>query len=188
MTEDRHEDILSRMGAILSQGIINAAGRNATISLTTRDGNLRQNAIVGLMMFMQHWYWYPMLNFLSLALTPTALIGLNKNLKVPKTFKCVSNSKPSTYKYPEFIKVDKDKKKEKVTTAVLSTTTKAKARKDRKDGKTGEKDVEMSTPKKEDKEMANEEGAPAEEEEKKIEEPVIEPDFQELNNPSRVVK
>jgi 26S proteasome regulatory subunit N2 len=41
MINDKHEDILSRMGAILSQGIINAAGRNATISLTTRDGNLR---------------------------------------------------------------------------------------------------------------------------------------------------
>lgn len=41
MIEDKHEEILSRMGAILSQGIINAAGRNATISLTTKDGNLR---------------------------------------------------------------------------------------------------------------------------------------------------
>lgn len=41
MIDDRHEDILSRMGAILSQGIINAGGRNVTISLTTRDGNLR---------------------------------------------------------------------------------------------------------------------------------------------------
>lgn len=66
------------------------------------------------MMFMQHWYWYPMLNFISLAITPTALVGLNKNLKVPKSFKCISNAKPSTYKYPEFIKIDKDKKKEKV--------------------------------------------------------------------------
>jgi len=137
MIEDKHEEVLSRMGAILSQGIINAAGRNATISMMTRDGNLRQNAIVGMMMFMQHWYWYPMLNFLSLTLMPTALIGLNKNLKVPKSFKCISNAKLSTYKYPEFIKIDKDKKKEKVTTAVLSTSVKAKARKDRKEGKTG---------------------------------------------------
>jgi 26S proteasome regulatory subunit N2 len=53
-----------------------------------------------------------MMNFMSLALTPTALIGLNKNLKVPKNFKCISNAKPSTFKYPEFIKIDKDKKKE----------------------------------------------------------------------------
>jgi len=51
MINDKHEDILSRMGAILSVGIINAAGRNATISLTTRDGNLRQNAVIGLIMF-----------------------------------------------------------------------------------------------------------------------------------------
>lgn len=195
MIDDRHEDILSRMGAILSQGIINAAGRNATISLTTRDGNLRQNAIVGIMMFMQHWYWYPMMNFLNLALTPTALIGLNKNLKVPKSFKCTSNAKPSTYKYPEFIKLDKDKKKEKVATAVLSTTTKAKARKDRKEGKTADAEVPSSpSPKKNeggeaDKEMTNEEKKDGEEEKKeemKLPEP--EQDFQELKNPTRVLK
>jgi hypothetical protein len=47
-------------------------------------------------------------------LTPTALIGLNKDLKVPKSFKCVSNAKPSTFKYPEFMVKDADKKKEKV--------------------------------------------------------------------------
>lgn len=194
MIEDRHEDILSRMGAILSQGIINAAGRNATISLTTRDGNLRQNAIVGVMMFMQHWYWYPMMNFLNLALTPTALIGLNKNLKVPKSFKCISNAKASTYKYPEFIKLDKDKKKEKVTTAVLSTTTKAKARKDRKEGKTTDAEAASSaTPKKTDadadKEMTNEEKKDGEEEKKdEVKEAEPEQDFQELKNPSRVLK
>jgi len=135
------------------------------------------------MMFMQHWYWYPMLNFLNLALTPTALIGLNKDLKVPKTFKCVSNAKPSTYKYPEFIKVDKDKKKEKIVTATLSTTAKAKARKDRKEGKTAD-EPPSATPK--DAEMADEDKK--EEEEEKKEEPVVEPDFQELNNPSRVLK
>lgn len=32
---------LSRMGAIIANGILNAAGRNSTISLTTNDGNLR---------------------------------------------------------------------------------------------------------------------------------------------------
>ena len=186
MIEDKHEDILSRMGAILSQGILNAAGRNATISLITRDGNLRQNAIVGMMMFMQHWYWYPMLNFLNLTLTPTALIGLNKDLKVPKGFKPVSNAKPSLYKYPEMVVIEKDKKKEMVKTVELSTTTKAKARKDRKQGKTGEPDTPTPT-KIVDKEMADEE-------EKKEEAPKndqiveAEPDFQQLKNPSRVLK
>jgi 26S proteasome regulatory subunit N2 len=121
-----------------------------------------------------------MLNFLTLTLTPTALIGLDKNLKVPKSFKCISNSKPSTYQYPEFIKIDKDKKKEKVTTAVLSTTTKAKARKDRKEGKTG---VDADpTPVNKDAKMDGEEEK--KEEEKKEEEP----SFQELKNPTRVLK
>lgn len=194
MIEDKHEDILSRMGAILSQGIINAAGRNATISLTTRDGNLRQNAIIGMMMFTQHWYWYPMQNFLALCLAPTALIGLNKNLKVPKNFKCVMNAKPSRFKYPEFIKNDKDQKKEKVTQAVLSTQNKAKARKDRREGKTkapgepdtptpvktGDKDVDMTSEKK-DKDGAEKN----EVEEDKAEE---EPNHAVLKNPSRVLK
>lgn len=109
--EDKHEEILTRMGAILSSGIINAAGRNATISLTTRDGSVRQNAVVGLVMFMQHWYWYPLLNFLSLSLTPTALIGVSEGLKVPKSFSFVSDAKPSTFKYPDFLKKEEGKEK-----------------------------------------------------------------------------
>ena len=132
MIEDKHEEVLSRMGAILAQGIINSAGRNATITLTTRDGNLRQNSIVGLVLFLQYWYWYPLLNALSLSLTPTALIGVNEDLKVPKSFTVVSQAKPSVYKYPEFLKKEEAKQGEKVSTAVLSTTVKVKARAGRK--------------------------------------------------------
>ena len=210
MTSDRNEELLSRMGSIISNGIINAAGRNATISLTTRDGNIRQNAITGLVLFMQHWYWYPMLNFVTLALTPTAMIAVNKDLKVPKSFQVKLNAKPSLFKYPDFLKKEEGKTKEKVETAVLSTTAKVKARVDRKKVKEGG-DVEMSeagTPvqkqdsaakkpeeekkgedtkmdvdeesKKKDGEEEKKEG----EEEKKEEEPTE----AILKNPSRVVK
>lgn len=176
MIEDKHEELLSRMGAILSQGIINAAGRNATISLTTRDGGLRQNAVVGLVLFLQHWYWYPLLNFISLALTPTALIGVNENLKVPKSFSIVSNAKPSTYKYPDFLKKEEGKGKEKVETAVLSTTAKVKARNVRKNAKDG---GVPETPKEEEKKAGDAEMVDEEKkkEEEKAKEPVVEPDF-----------
>ena len=40
-----------------------------------------------------------MMNFLSLALTPTALIGLNKNLKVPKNFKCTWDVAEPVFKH-----------------------------------------------------------------------------------------
>jgi len=140
------------------------------------------------MLFAQHWYWYPMLNFLNLALTPTAIIGINDKLKVPKSFKSISNAKPSVYKYPEMLKADDNKKKEKVTVAVLSTTDKAKARKARKEGKNPD---EPATPVvKPDAEMTNEEGKKDGDEEKKEEDKKEEPepDFQELKNPSRVLK
>jgi 26S proteasome regulatory subunit N2 len=124
----RKGQTLTLMGSIIANGIINAAGRNATISLTTRDGNVRHNAITGMVLFLQYWFWYPMLNFLTLTLTPNSLIALNKDLKVPKSFEIKLNAKPSLFDYPEFLKKDSDKKKEKIETAVLSTTAKVKAR------------------------------------------------------------
>lgn len=165
--ESHTDDILTRMGAILATGIINCGGRNASISLKTRDGNLRQNAIIGMVMFTQYWYWYPCLNFLTLAMSPTALIGLNEDLKVPKSFEFVSNAKPSTFAYPEMLKKEVEEVKEKVETAKLSTTAKVAQRKKR--GTTDTTSVKPVEEKK-DEEMAD---ATAEkvEEEKKPEQP-----------------
>lgn len=129
-------------------------------------------SVIGMALFLQHWYWYPLLNFLSLTLSPTALVGLDENLKVPKSFKVVSKAKPSLYKYPEFLKREENKKEEKVTTAVLSTTAKVKAK------KKGDEGMQVETPAEEAKQ----------EEEKKPEEEVKEePEFQVLANPSRVL-
>jgi 26S proteasome regulatory subunit N2 len=102
------------------------------------------------------------LNFLSLALTPTALIGVNENLKVPKSFQAISNAKPSLYKYPDFLKKEEGKEKEKVETAVLSTTAKVKARVGRKQKADGAAETPSAAPAKEeekkgDVEMADEE-------------------------------
>ena len=50
-----------------------------------------------------------MLNFISLALTPTTLIAVNQKLKVPKSFKITVKATPSTYKYPELMKKKEEK-------------------------------------------------------------------------------
>ena len=42
-------------------------------------------SIVGIFVFTQFWYWFPMSHFLSLAFTPTAVIGLNDDLKVSQS-------------------------------------------------------------------------------------------------------
>ncbi|CAO3682175.1 unnamed protein product [Umbelopsis ramanniana] len=124
---DKHEDSMAKFGAVLSQGIIDAGGRNVTISLLSRTGHTNMPAIVGMAVFTQFWYWYPLTHFLSLAFTPTAIIGLNKDIKIPQ-FEFLSNAKPSLYAYPPAIKPPTTTVVEKVATAVLSTTAKTKAR------------------------------------------------------------
>ncbi|XP_046557496.1 LOW QUALITY PROTEIN: 26S proteasome non-ATPase regulatory subunit 1-like [Haliotis rubra] len=205
---DKHEDVMAKFGAILAQGIIDAGGRNATVSLQSRTGHTNMEAVVGLLVFCQYWFWYPLTHFLSLSFTPNCVVGLNSDLKMPKIeFK--SNAKPSTFAYPPPLEEKSTKTKEKVETAVLSITAKQKKKdaekqKDEKmevdeekkdEGK--EKDVEMKeekpeakkkeSDKKDDKkEEKKEEEKEKEEKEKKEKEP--EPTFEMMANPARVMK
>ncbi len=123
----KHEDALARFGAVVGQGIIDAGGRNVTISMISRSGNMNMSSIVGMALFTQFWYWFPLTHMLSLAFTPTALIGLNKDLKMAK-FEFISKARPSLFAYPPPTKEPTEEKVEKVASAVLSTTAKAKAR------------------------------------------------------------
>ena len=107
ITSDKLEDSVAKFGAILAQGIIDAGnvtalfeylldvsgdcnnlyigGRNVTVSLQSRTGHTHMPTVVGLLVFSQFWFWYPLSLFLSLAFTPTAVIGLNSNLQVGRT-------------------------------------------------------------------------------------------------------
>uniref|UniRef100_A0A1I8HYZ4 26S proteasome non-ATPase regulatory subunit 1 n=1 Tax=Macrostomum lignano TaxID=282301 RepID=A0A1I8HYZ4_9PLAT len=128
---DKHEDVMAKHGAILGLGIVDAGGRNVTISLQTRTGQSNMAAAVGVLVFQQFWYWYPLTHFLCLAFTPTSLIGLNKALEMPQV-QFRSNAKPSTFDYPPPLVTQVEKKKEKVETAVLSITAKQKRKEQEK--------------------------------------------------------
>ncbi|XP_062521379.1 26S proteasome non-ATPase regulatory subunit 1-like [Corticium candelabrum] len=187
---DKLEDIMARFGAILAQGIIDAGGRNVTISLQSRTGHTHMMSVVGTLVFTQFWYWFPMAHFLSLAFTPTAIIGLNSELKMPKLDFC-SSARPSLYAYPAPLQAPKEKEREKVATAVLSITAKARAKaKKAEEGKSNEAmdtdqdagnsdAVEEAVDKVEEKEKDKEIG------EEKEKEP--EPLFEMLANPARVI-
>jgi 26S proteasome regulatory subunit N2 len=124
---DRHEDAMAKFGCALALGIIDAGGRNCTIGLQTPTGNLNMAAIVGMAVFTQYWYWFPLTHFLSLSFTPTAVIGLDQELEVP-SFKFYSNTRPSMYDYPPDAEVKAEEAPEKIKTAVLSTTAQDKRR------------------------------------------------------------
>lgn len=79
---DKHDDPMARFGAALGQGLIDAGGRNVTISLQSRAGSRNTSAIVGMVLFCQFWYWYPLAHCACLAFEPTGIIGLDENLKV----------------------------------------------------------------------------------------------------------
>lgn len=90
--------------------------------------------VVGMVLFLQYWYWYPLELFLSLAFSPTMMIGLNKDFDMPKNFSVKCAAPPSMFSYPK-IEEKKEEKKEKVVTAVLSTTAKTRAREARKEAR-----------------------------------------------------
>lgn len=125
---DRHEDAMAKFGAALALGIIDAGGRNCTIGLQTQTGNLNMTAIVGMAVFTQYWYWFPLTHFLSLSFTPTAIIGVDQDLEIP-SFKFYSATRPSMFDYPPEVEVKTEEAPEKIKTAVLSTTAQAKRRK-----------------------------------------------------------
>merc|ERR1719357_1637599 len=182
---DKHEDVMAKFGAILAQGIIDSGGRNVTVSLQSRTGHTNMLGVVGMLVFTQYWYWFPLSHFLSLAFQPTAIIGLNSNLDMPVAqFK--SSAKPSTYGYTPNIEEKKKEDKEKVATAVLSITAKQKKKNAEKGKKDGEEKMDIDTEKKEDKKEKKEVDEDKKEVEEKKKEP--EPNFEMLSNPARVMK
>lgn len=98
-----------------------------------------------MVIFTQFWYWFPFSHFLSLSLTPKALIGVNSDLKVPKGFSMNCNGKLSQFDYPPFLKTETKEVKKEAQKVDLSTTAKAKARAAKKaHDKEGGMDIEPS--------------------------------------------
>ncbi|KAL8822578.1 MAG: hypothetical protein Q9191_006686 [Dirinaria sp. TL-2023a] len=129
---DRHEDAMTKFGSAISLGIIDAGGRNCTISLQTQTGNLNMGGIVGMAVFIQYWYWFPLTHFLSLSFAPTSITAIDQDLEIPN-FKFYSATRPSLFDYPPEQEAKTEDAPEKVKTAVLSTTAQAKRRAQKKE-------------------------------------------------------
>ncbi|CAK9155325.1 unnamed protein product [Ilex paraguariensis] len=191
---DKHEDTMSKMGAILASGILDAGGRNVTIMLLSKTKHDKITAVVGLAVFSQFWYWYPLIYFISLSFSPTAFIGLNYDLKVPR-FEFLSHAKPSLFEYPKPTTTPSTTSAVKLPTAVLSTSARFKARASKKEAEHKANSEKSSAPESSSvgtnpgkgKSSSDKDGdsmhvdGPVE---KKAEQ---EPSFEILTNPARVV-
>lgn len=155
--KNKHEDALAKFGATLAQGIIDAGGRNVTINLENSQTNtLNVKAIVGFTVFAQSWYWFPLAHFLSLSFSPTSIIAVREDLKVPQ-FSINVHTKPDLFQYPPKFEESKEKQPDKIATAVLSTTARAKARAKKNQAKKQEGDDDKMEVEKETAETAKSE-------------------------------
>ncbi|XP_033208959.1 26S proteasome non-ATPase regulatory subunit 1 isoform X2 [Belonocnema kinseyi] len=205
---DKHEDVMAKFGAILAQGIIDAGGRNVTVSLQSRTGHTNMLAVVGALVFTQYWYWYPLAHCLALAFTPTCLIALNAQLKMPK-LEVRSNARPSVYAYPAPLEEKKREEREKVTTAVLSIAARARRRESERRARDSHEKMDVDVPTTETKEAAESKDSASkdkdekkkdkedkdskekkgkDEKEEKPEKKESEPTFEILQNPARVLR
>ncbi|KAL7129237.1 hypothetical protein ABFS83_13G051700 [Erythranthe nasuta] len=161
---DEWEETMSKMGAILATGIIDAGGRNVTIKLMSKTKYDRMTAVIGLAVFTQYWYWHPLLHFISLAFSTTAFIGLDYELNMPR-FQFLSHAEPSLFEYPKPT-VPITTTPVKLPTAILSTSSRRRVRPGKKENeKADSMQVDSSTEKKSEPE----------------------PSFEILDNPARVV-
>ena len=175
---------MTKMGAVMAQGIVDAGGRNVTIGLRARSGFPRMTAVVSMLVFTQYWYWYPLSYFVSLTFVPTAFIGLDATLKDSPHCSVTSHCKPRCSRTPRPPRRRTRRTRAK-SQAVLSTTAKAQAKAARRDAekRAAGEDVAMETEEAEKKE-APETG----DEEKKPEDETKppEPSKEELENPGAV--
>jgi len=133
LVKDKYPSTLTKVGAIIAAGIMDAGGRNCAVALQSSSGFLKHSACAGMALWVQSWYWYPMFHFFSLALTPTVLIGLNSNFDMPTDFSVICSGSPDLFAYPPLTTEKQETKKERVATAILSTTLKHKVREKAKD-------------------------------------------------------
>ncbi|OII72697.1 RPN2 26s proteasome regulatory subunit [Cryptosporidium ubiquitum] len=127
---DKHEHIATRFGAILGLGLMDAGGRNVKASLFSRnEESLRAQSVAGFSLFFQFWFWFPLVHCISLSYIPTYIVGLDDQLRVPKSFSMQCNSAKEKFDYPKSFSLDKNEDKKVVVTAVLSTASKKKSKK-----------------------------------------------------------
>merc|ERR1712137_1437217 len=163
-----------------------------SFDLGSKNGFTKMTSAVGAALWLQHWYWFPMMHMFSLAITPTFTIGLNKDFKYPKSCEIKCNSKPSLFAYPKRLEEKKEEKKKRVETVTLSTTPKEKARLARKKAKEdGDEVMEEETPEVKEEvkdEPMDESKEEATEEKKQKKKRESEPLSYRLSNPCRITK
>ena len=94
----------------MSKGLVDLGGKNCVINLVSNTGENKMKSVIGMCLFTQYYYWFPMIHMLNLSVYPTFLFNLDDQLKLPKNYKMLSKAKPSIFGYPKEEEKDKEKR------------------------------------------------------------------------------
>jgi 26S proteasome regulatory subunit N2 len=123
--QTKHEDAMAKFGAVLSQGILDAGGRNCVFTMKDVVG---KRPVAGLALFTQFWYWYPLIHMASLALVPSSFLCVSLNESGEIAYPDVTGTlacKPSLSAYPAPLKpLETSAATKELTSVVLSTSKK----------------------------------------------------------------
>jgi 26S proteasome regulatory subunit N2 len=129
--EKKFESGIAKLGYALGLSLMQSGGGNCILNLRGNESwnsnSLKPQTVIGIFMFTFYWYWFPLVNFIGLALEPTFLVGVNKDLKVPRSFQFNSKAPKKLFDYFKISENTEDKQKE-AAPVVLSITRRAKAR------------------------------------------------------------
>eukprot|EP00924_Labyrinthula_sp_SR-Ha-C_P002831 augustus_masked-scaffold_13-processed-gene-8.15-mRNA-1 protein AED:0.07 eAED:0.15 QI:0/-1/0/1/-1/1/1/0/1061 len=140
---------LAKMGAYIAFGLLQAGGRNQHVELKSKQGVVKKPAVAGLVLFLQYWYWFPLLQMISHSLTPMALIGVSVEIAEKEKLVLLERRWSIEYdcpekllekfKYPKPIVTKVTQQKSQVEKAILSISAKQKGREKAKALKKGNK-------------------------------------------------
>ena len=120
--DSKSASTMTRMGAILAAGIVDAGGRNVAVSLLGRGGKPKPPAVAGMVLWTLSWYWYPCLHMISLAMSPSVIAGANSALDLPVDFRleCAGGDTYRRFGPPDPVEEKKEETKSRIKTVALS--------------------------------------------------------------------
>ncbi|TBU00777.1 regulatory subunit Rpn2 of 26S proteasome [Hamiltosporidium magnivora] len=75
---ERSDDYSARFGGVLGRGLLECGSRNCFFSLFNSYGKITGERVVGFVLFMMYWYFYPYIGFLSLCVQPSGYFRVDE--------------------------------------------------------------------------------------------------------------
>jgi len=110
MIVSKSEAMSVKIGATIGRSLAEAGGRSVIFSLRNLTGYLEVKRVVGALLFIQSWFWYPLMPFISLCVLPTPIFFFDQNLnQTTNEFKNSSEYYDHLIKIPEVRRSRKNK-------------------------------------------------------------------------------